>query len=268
MRRWCGRPRTSRRSAGARPQRDLRRRALLPGGRPIAACSSRSSRLAGPPPSSASSPSETPSLPSTTSRRDPAPRPARPPRAPGSAHARAAGQVPSEPGADVQAFIPPPPSRTDWTRLVPPPVLTGHASARTCRRSSARGCAGPRGSPVVLTLLKGAGAVRRLRHPPPRPAPPQPPPPLPTVGPYPCPLLYTHSLPLEQVQLRRTHLFGATAMRPRLAAPDSALGAPGNRPPPAPPPRRRHSRLSRLSVARKLAGDATQPASLRVRMRA
>jgi hypothetical protein len=23
---------------------------------------------------------------------------------------------------------PPPPSRTDWTRLVPPPVLTGHAA--------------------------------------------------------------------------------------------------------------------------------------------
>ena len=25
---------------------------------------------------------------------------------------------------------PPPPSRTDWTRLVPPPVLTGHVSRR------------------------------------------------------------------------------------------------------------------------------------------
>jgi len=24
---------------------------------------------------------------------------------------------------------PPPPSRTDWTRLVPPPVLTGHVSS-------------------------------------------------------------------------------------------------------------------------------------------
>ena len=26
---------------------------------------------------------------------------------------------------------PPPPSRTDWTRLVPPPVLTGHVSSRS-----------------------------------------------------------------------------------------------------------------------------------------
>jgi 2,3-bisphosphoglycerate-dependent phosphoglycerate mutase len=25
--------------------------------------------------------------------------------------------------------VPPPPSRTDWTRLVPPPVLTGHVSS-------------------------------------------------------------------------------------------------------------------------------------------
>ena len=26
------------------------------------------------------------------------------------------------------ACLPPPPFRTDWTRLVPPPVLTGHVS--------------------------------------------------------------------------------------------------------------------------------------------
>jgi len=28
-----------------------------------------------------------------------------------------------------ETSIPPPPSRTNWTRLVPPPVLTGHASS-------------------------------------------------------------------------------------------------------------------------------------------
>ena len=267
MRRWCGRPRTSRRSAGARrkeifdvglsflvtPDRRVLITELAPGG-PAAKLGFIAVG------DTIAAVDDEPARP-----RAPAPRP---PRAPGSAHARAAGQVPSEPGADVQAFIPPPPSRTDWTRLVPPPVLTGHASARTCRRSSARGVCGAKGSPVVLTLLKGAGPsggfatrhhVQLRRTPPPPPS---------LLLPLPVSLLYTHSLPLEQVQLRRTHLFGATAMRPRLAAPDSALGAPGNRPPPAPPPRRRHSRLSRLSVARKLAGDATQPASLRVRMRA
>jgi hypothetical protein len=32
---------------------------------------------------------------------------------------------------------PAPPSRTDWTRLVPPPVLTGHASSRPARTPAA-----------------------------------------------------------------------------------------------------------------------------------
>ena len=30
---------------------------------------------------------------------------------------------------DAASEVPPPPSRTDWTRLVPPPVLTGHVSS-------------------------------------------------------------------------------------------------------------------------------------------
>ena len=32
-------------------------------------------------------------------------------------------------GDRLQARPPPPPSRTDWTRLVPPPVLNGHAAS-------------------------------------------------------------------------------------------------------------------------------------------
>jgi len=38
----------------------------------------------------------------------------------------------------VQAPPPPPPSRTNWTRLVSPPVLTGHVSSRPRRASSRR----------------------------------------------------------------------------------------------------------------------------------
>jgi len=48
--------------------------------------------------------------------------------------------------------VPPPPSRTDWTRLVPPPVLAGHVSSG--ERSVPRGhscCLGPHGA---LNLLE------------------------------------------------------------------------------------------------------------------
>jgi len=44
-----------------------------------------------------------------------------------SVHPSTSAQPPARPPQAVRGA--PPPSRTDWTRLVPPPVLTGHVSS-------------------------------------------------------------------------------------------------------------------------------------------
>jgi hypothetical protein len=74
-----------------------------------------------------------------TNRPPPSPRPASTPRAGSRERAGAAGGVPvpqrrggvrsrGRPRGSAPALIPPP-SRTNWTRLVPPPVLIGHVSS-------------------------------------------------------------------------------------------------------------------------------------------
>ena len=98
---------------------------------------------------------------------------------------------------------PPLPSRTNWTRLVPRPVLTGHVpliptprAAHPRRRQRLRGrCAErvPRQPPRSLARRQRSwrGALPR-QHPRPWPrAPPPPPPPLPTLAPTHVPTVHS-----------------------------------------------------------------------------
>jgi hypothetical protein len=63
---------------------------------------------------------------------------------------------------------PPPPSRTDWTRLVPPPVLTGHASTSKPKGQTTRAPAGEwtrLQQPPVLLHRPRRHALPRARAP-------------------------------------------------------------------------------------------------------
>ena len=66
---------------------------------------------------------------------------------------------------------PPPPPGTNWTRLVPPSVLTGHVSgARGAGRDRGRACAARGGAAARRALLRGGRAPRVGRAPEQRPA--------------------------------------------------------------------------------------------------
>ena len=59
------------------------------------------------------------------------------------------------PSSRTRCRSPPPPSlRTDWTRLVPPPVLTGHVSSSRTR------CAHPAAAAARDRFVKRASAPR------------------------------------------------------------------------------------------------------------
>ena len=75
-------------------------------------------------------------------------RPAAPPRR--AVSARGAHRLPSD--GDCLWHPPPPSSRTDWTRLVPPPVLTGHASSLLAQRLPSDGDCLWRGEPAGQAL--------------------------------------------------------------------------------------------------------------------
>ena len=59
----------------------------------------------------------------------------------------------------VKVVCPPPPSRTNWTRLVPPPVQTGHVSSLRRRAASFELVPGVK---VVWTGTDGTSLSREL----------------------------------------------------------------------------------------------------------
>jgi hypothetical protein len=101
------------------------------------------------------------------------------PRLPGAAPAPCAPACSAAPRVlgrmytySLAAPSPPPPSRTDWTRLVPPPVLIGHVSSAPrrlpCRTVTARLRSAARGSwappPPLAPRACAALLSRELRH--------------------------------------------------------------------------------------------------------